>query len=85
MPTSWPDHYFSARSGHGSYGTPNSTRRCSVAQCYDNTLAILAQSKLGWYCQLVATTHIIVIILLRETKLYGTINNYVGPGIYSLN
>ena len=28
-----------------SYGTPNNTGRCSVAQCYDNAWAMLAQSK----------------------------------------
>ena len=56
-----------------------------MAQCYDKIWAILVQSKLGWYCQLVATTYIIVIILLREAKLYGTINNYIGPATYSLN
>ena len=38
-----------------SYGTPNGTGRCPVAQCYDKTWATLAQSKikLGQYCQLV--------------------------------
>ena len=38
-----------------SYGTPNGAGRCSVAQCYDNTWATLAQCKikLGQYCQLV--------------------------------
>ena len=28
-----------------SYGAPNGTGRCSVAQCYDNTWAML---KLNW-------------------------------------
>ena len=27
-----------------SYGTPNGTGRCSVAQCYDNAWAMLVQS-----------------------------------------
>ena len=36
-----------------SYGAPNGIGRCSVAQCYDITWAMLAQSKikLGQYCQ----------------------------------
>ena len=38
-----------------SYGAPNGAGRCPVAQCYGNTWATLAQSKikLGQYCQLV--------------------------------
>ena len=38
-----------------SYGAPNGTGRCSVAECYDNTWAMLVQCKikLGQYCQLV--------------------------------
>ena len=31
-----------------SYGTPNGTGRRPVVQCYDNTWAMLAQSKLHW-------------------------------------
>ena len=30
-----------------SYGTPNGAGRCSVAQCHNNTWAMLVQSKLG--------------------------------------
>ena len=32
-----------------SYGAPNGSGRCSVAQCYDKTCATLAQSKMDWY------------------------------------
>ena len=30
-----------------SYGTPNGTGRCCVAQCYDKTWATLVQNKIG--------------------------------------
>ena len=48
-----------------SYGT----RRCSVVHCYDKTWATLAQSKMSWHCELLATTHIIVIVLLQIVRL----------------
>ena len=31
-----------------SYGIPNGTGRCSMAQCYDNTWAMLVQIKINW-------------------------------------
>ena len=63
-----------------SYGTPNGAGSCSVAQCYDKTWATLAQSKVGWYCQLVGTTH--NTITHSETKLHGTINNNILAQLY---
>ena len=52
-----------------SYGAPNGARRCSVVQCYDKTWATLAQTKMSWNCELLATTHIIVIVLLQIVRL----------------
>ena len=55
-----------------SYGTPNGARRCSVVYCYDKTWATLAHSKMSWHCELLATTHIIVIVLLQIVRLSCT-------------
>ena len=52
-----------------SYGAPNGPRRCSVVHCYDKTWATLAHSKMSWHCELLATTHIIVIVLLQIVRL----------------
>ena len=40
-----------------------------MVQCYDKTWATLAQSKMSWHCELLATTHIIVIVLLQIVRL----------------
>ena len=49
-----------------SYGAPNGARRCSVVYCYDKIWATLAHSKMSWHCELLATTHIIIVIVLLQ-------------------
>ena len=55
-----------------SYGAPNGARRCSVVYCYDKTWAILVHIKMSWHCELLAATHIIVIVLLQIVRLSCT-------------
>ena len=50
-----------------SYGAPNDTGRCSVAQCYDNTWTMLAQSKIKW---MLAAKNVNVIYCMVQLKLY---------------
>ena len=40
-----------------------------MVYCYDKTWATLAHSKMSWHCELLATTHIIVIVLLQIVRL----------------
>ena len=68
-----------------SYGAPNGARRYSVAQCHDKTWATLVQSKVGLQLFGYNTLHCYNIITHSETKLYCTINNYIGSASYSLN
>ena len=62
-----------------SYGASNGTERCSVAQYHDKTWATLAQSEMGWYCQLLLIVLEIDGYKALPLRLIQTI--YMWPGL----